>query len=81
MRSGSVKPTDAGVFSALRGVCVFTGEQAVDNFEKKVRRVQARRWETFAHLLETARFFGPGGAESQRRPGGGRQSVVFSLET
>jgi len=44
--------------SALRGVCVFTGEQAAVNFESKVRRVQPRRWETFAHLLETARFFG-----------------------
>ena len=53
-----MKPTDAGFFSALRGVCVFTGERAVDNFEKKVRRIQAKRWGTFVHLLDTARFFG-----------------------
>ena len=53
-----MKLGDAGFASALRGVCVFTGEQAVENFEKKVRRVQPRRWETFSHLLDTARFFG-----------------------
>ena len=54
MRSGSVKLPDKGFASALRGVCV----KAADDFEKKVRRVKHRRWETFAHLLETARFFG-----------------------
>lgn len=53
-----MKLTDDGFTSALRGVCVFTGEKAADDFEKKVSRVQAKRWGTFVHLLETARFFG-----------------------
>ena len=53
-----MKLTDDCFASALRGVCVFTGEKAVDDFEKKVRRVQAKRWGTFVHLLDTARFFG-----------------------
>ena len=53
-----MKLDDAVLANALRGVCVFTGEGASDDFERKVRRVQKRRWGTFAHLLDTARFFG-----------------------
>ena len=53
-----MKLSDTNVIHALRGVCVFTGEKAAESFERKFRRVQPRRWQTFVHLLETARFFG-----------------------
>ena len=53
-----MKGTEPGFVETFKGVCGFTGNHALNNFRRKVRRVQAKRWGTFAHLLETARFFG-----------------------
>lgn len=50
--------TKPEVLEELAGVCGFTGDSAFYNFEKKLRRVQSKRWKDFAFLLQTARFFG-----------------------